>query len=87
MRNLRGGALTLRLTSPLRNGKRAERYLCERHQHPMCDDGLVNLSMEKGGEHVKTRSIRLMPEADAQEFEKFVVGELFPAFQQAFDGL
>jgi len=30
--------------------------------------------------------INLIPEANAQEFEKFVVGERFPTFKQAFGG-
>jgi len=30
--------------------------------------------------------IKLIPEANAEEFEKFVVGELFHAFMEAFGG-
>jgi hypothetical protein len=30
--------------------------------------------------------IQLIPAASAQEFEKFVVGKLFPVFKQAFGG-
>jgi len=30
--------------------------------------------------------INLIPEANAQEFESFVVGELFPGFKHAFGG-